>query len=245
MKGLARGAFQVSQDYFPETMAQLAIVNAPSSFTTIWAIMRPWLAKETVAKVSVLGTNYHRALLELVDAENLPESLGGTCTCEDCVPQEGEGKAVEEEGGVAEMGRCAFSSAGPWLFGRKERRERWLKGERDIGLHPEDLERHIAQEEASQAAETSATPEHDGSDDKHTGSVEDETPPTDGSVSEDASAGPSTPEVQSLHQQADKVVVKGENDTETASHPLSTEQSAQLVAEKHPDSRQVMSGLPV
>lgn len=241
MKGLARGAFQVSQDYFPETMSQLAIVNAPSSFTTIWAIMRPWLAKETVAKVSVLGTNYHSALLELVDPENLPESLGGTCTCEDCVPREGEGKAVEEEGGVAEMGRCAFSSAGPWLFGRKERREGWLRGERDIALHPEDLERYLAQEEAK----TIPASEHSGSDDKHTDSVEDETLPTDGSASEEASAGPSTPEVQSLHQQADKVAVKGESDTETTSHPFNTEQSVQLVAEKYPDSRQVAPGLPV
>ncbi|KIP05367.1 hypothetical protein PHLGIDRAFT_43261, partial [Phlebiopsis gigantea 11061_1 CR5-6] len=83
MKHLARGAFQVSQDYFPETMSQLAIVNAPSSFTAIWAVMRPWLAKETVAKVNVLGHNYQSALLELVDKENLPATLGGTCTCED------------------------------------------------------------------------------------------------------------------------------------------------------------------
>ncbi|CAA7261570.1 unnamed protein product [Cyclocybe aegerita] len=77
MKALARMAFQISQDYYPETMGQLAIVNAPSTFTMIWSIMRPWMSKETVDKVDVLGSNYKSVLLDLVDAENLPASLGG------------------------------------------------------------------------------------------------------------------------------------------------------------------------
>ncbi|TFY52587.1 hypothetical protein EVG20_g10489, partial [Dentipellis fragilis] len=38
MKGLVRRSFQISQDYFPETMGQLAIINAPMSFTAIWAV---------------------------------------------------------------------------------------------------------------------------------------------------------------------------------------------------------------
>ncbi|KAI0785250.1 CRAL-TRIO domain-containing protein, partial [Abortiporus biennis] len=109
MKNLARMSFQISQDYFPETMAQLAIVNAPTSFTTIWSFIKPWLAKETQAKVDILGSDYQEVLLDLVDAENLPASLGGKCTC-------------------AEFGGCEKSNAGPWSIGREERRERWLKG---------------------------------------------------------------------------------------------------------------------
>jgi phosphatidylinositol/phosphatidylcholine transfer protein len=38
-------------------------------------------------------------LLEYIDAENLPTSLGGTCTCDT-------------------MGGCSLSSAGPWLDNR-------------------------------------------------------------------------------------------------------------------------------
>lgn len=91
-------------------MAKLAIVNAPMGFSAIWSFMRPWLAKETADKVEILGSNYKSVLLSLVDAENLPESLGGTCTCEG-------------------MGGCRMSNAGPWMDRRKERRERWLKGE--------------------------------------------------------------------------------------------------------------------
>ncbi|TFK40778.1 CRAL-TRIO domain-containing protein [Crucibulum laeve] len=115
MKSLARSSFQISQDYYPETMGQLAIVNAPTSFTAIWAMIRPWLSAETAAKVDILGSNYKNVLLDLVDAENLPSSLGGECTCE-------------------EAGGCHLSGVGPWLDGRvgwgpKAEREREVGAE--------------------------------------------------------------------------------------------------------------------
>lgn len=91
-------------------MSKLAIVNAPMGFSMIWSFMRPWLAKETVEKVDILGSNYKSVLLDLVDPENLPESLGGTCTCDG-------------------LGGCRMSNAGPWMTDRSARRERWLKGE--------------------------------------------------------------------------------------------------------------------
>ncbi|KAJ7288353.1 CRAL-TRIO domain-containing protein [Mycena rebaudengoi] len=99
MKALARSSFQISQDYFPETMGSLAIVNAPSSFTFIWSMIKPWLAKETAEKVDIYGSNYKEVLLELVDVDSLPSTLGGNCKC-------------EGEGG------CHLSGVGPWLEGR-------------------------------------------------------------------------------------------------------------------------------
>ncbi|KAH9936279.1 CRAL-TRIO domain-containing protein [Fomitopsis serialis] len=139
MKNLARDSFQISQDYFPETMAQLAIINAPASFTTIWSFIKPWLAKETLAKIDILGTNYQDVLLEQIAAENLPESLGGTCTC-------------------AEAGGCKLSNAGPWMQHRKIRREKWLRGERTrmgLGMEGEDEDdgvRGIGSDEQTKAA---------------------------------------------------------------------------------------------
>ncbi|KAF9220955.1 CRAL/TRIO domain-containing protein [Gyrodon lividus] len=114
VKSLAQASFQISQDYFPETMGQLAIVNAPSSFTFIWSIMKPWLAKETVEKVDVLGTNYKETLLQLVDAENLPSVLGGSCTC-------------------SHAGGCDLSGAGPWMDERLARVVAVMDGEEADG----------------------------------------------------------------------------------------------------------------
>ena len=93
-------------------MGHLAVINAPYSFAAIWSAVRPWLAKETADKVHILSSDYQSALLELVDEENLPASLGGKCTCDD-------------------KGGCLVSNWGPWMEGRAERRVRWLKGERD------------------------------------------------------------------------------------------------------------------
>ncbi|KAF9267442.1 CRAL/TRIO domain-containing protein [Marasmius fiardii PR-910] len=100
MKGLVQKSFHMSQDYYPETMGSLVVVNAPASFTLIWSIVKPWLAKETAEKTDIWGTDYKERLLELVDADSLPSFLGGNCTCE-------------------EAGGCQYSAAGPWLEGRK------------------------------------------------------------------------------------------------------------------------------
>jgi len=99
MKSLIRESFQISQDYFPEMLGKLAVINAPLTFTAIWNVVKAWLSKETVAKVDILGSDYKDVLLDLIDAENLPRSLGGTCTC-------------------AEAGGCQLSGAGPWQEGR-------------------------------------------------------------------------------------------------------------------------------
>lgn len=81
-------------------MGRLVVINAPSSFAMIWNVIKGWLPKETVAKIDILGSNYKQVLLELVDAESLPATLGGQCTCEG-------------------LGGCELSGVGPWLEGRK------------------------------------------------------------------------------------------------------------------------------
>ncbi|KAI0086546.1 CRAL-TRIO domain-containing protein [Irpex rosettiformis] len=202
MKSLARGAFQVSQDYFPETMSQLAIVNAPSSFTAIWSVMRPWLAKETVEKVNVLGSNFSSYLLNLIEPEALPKSLGGKCTCEEC-GEHHEGKDRPEVGGVegqVEMGKCAFSSAGPWMTGRKERREGWLKGERDIALSHGELQEYSNKSSStSQPLETENSPNIQQQPQERADSV----------TSADDYSGPSTP---ALEQQMSQVSIHRDSD---------------------------------
>jgi len=135
-------------------MGQLIIMNAPTSFTTIWSMIKPWLAPRTLDKISILGTNQpdqHATLLDLVSPENLPVALGGTCTCscsstdatdstnstnstsssrsDSDVDSESESCSGSSNSGGGGSGGCALSNAGPWMDGRAERRARWLRGE--------------------------------------------------------------------------------------------------------------------
>ncbi|KAI0343384.1 CRAL/TRIO domain-containing protein [Trametopsis cervina] len=135
MRNLVRDTLKLTQDYLPETLGTLAVINAPYGFSTIWNAVKAWLSKETQEKVYIFGSDYQAFLLELVDPENLPKSLGGKCTCE-------------------ENGGCEMSYAGPWMEGRTERREKWLKGERERpGLGLEDLEDHHPKSPVEQVVE--------------------------------------------------------------------------------------------
>ncbi|THH01579.1 hypothetical protein EW026_g1160 [Hermanssonia centrifuga] len=220
-------------------MSQLAIVNAPSSFTAIWAAMKPWLAKETIAKVSVLGANYRDALLQLVEAEDLPKSLGGTCTCSDCGAAGDSGKdeaAVEAKGEAAEMGRCVYSSAGPWLVGRKERREAWLRGERKaITLQPGELEMFLnkANEKGDEKDAKDAGENLDGSVDNNAEPPKDQATERHNEDSSDGSSpGPATPSVDAVQQQLDQVVIKDA--------PI--DESVDPANEKYSESRLIQTG---
>ena len=59
----------------------MIIINAPWLFSAIWTIISGFLDEKTAAKISVLGSGYQSEILALVDEENLPISLGGTCDC--------------------------------------------------------------------------------------------------------------------------------------------------------------------
>jgi len=131
-------------------MGQLIIINAPTSFTTVWGMIKPWLAPRTLEKIIIMGANQpdqRATLLDLVSPENLPVALGGTCTCSptdtidasnsssvgsrsdsdsdsDSDSCSGDGSNIGGGGGG-----CALSNAGPWMDGRAIRRARWLRGE--------------------------------------------------------------------------------------------------------------------
>ncbi|GBG58683.1 hypothetical protein CBR_g84 [Chara braunii] len=83
----------IDQDYYPEYLGNMVIINASSAFKTAYSMIRPWLDKRTQKKIEVVGSSYAPRLLELADAESLPDFLGGTCRCE---------------------GGCQLSDAGPW-----------------------------------------------------------------------------------------------------------------------------------
>ena len=77
--GLIQLASKVGSDYYPEIMGQTFIVNAPMLFSGVWAIVKGFIDEKTRKKITIKGSSYQKDLLEIVDAENLPDFLGGKC----------------------------------------------------------------------------------------------------------------------------------------------------------------------
>ncbi len=70
-----------NQEYYPECLGQLFVVNAPFMFTSAWAIIKGFLNEKTRAKISIYGSNFHKDLFEICDPDAIPSFLGGNCEC--------------------------------------------------------------------------------------------------------------------------------------------------------------------
>jgi hypothetical protein len=68
---------RIDQDNYPETLGKTLIINAPSVFKMVWAIVKPMLDARTQAKIEVCPTDYLQVLTQWVDIESIPEYLGG------------------------------------------------------------------------------------------------------------------------------------------------------------------------
>lgn len=81
-KQFIQAVSRIDQDYYPEHLGALYIINAPFIFRTIWAFVKPLLDEGTAVKVQVLGTDYREVLLAAIPAENLLTRFGGTSVVE-------------------------------------------------------------------------------------------------------------------------------------------------------------------
>ncbi|XP_071918590.1 phosphatidylinositol/phosphatidylcholine transfer protein SFH9-like isoform X2 [Coffea arabica] len=86
---------KIDGDNYPETLHQMFIVNAGSGFKLLWNTVKSFLDPRTTSKIHVLGNKFQSRLLEVIDASQLPDFLGGACSC-------------VNEGG------CLRSDRGPW-----------------------------------------------------------------------------------------------------------------------------------
>ena len=96
MMGFIQKLLFVDNSYYPECLGKILVVNSGYVFSGIWRCISPLLPKETVAKISILGSSYQSEVMQLIDKENLPVFLGGDCECE---------------------GGCENADVGPWNDG--------------------------------------------------------------------------------------------------------------------------------
>jgi hypothetical protein len=80
--GYLQQASGISQNYYPERLGRLYIINAPWGFSSVFSVIKKFLDPVTVAKIHVLGGSYQKELLAQVPKENLPSQYGGSCHCE-------------------------------------------------------------------------------------------------------------------------------------------------------------------
>lgn len=74
-------ASSTAQDYYPEILGRMFIVNAPMLFSGAWSTIKGFLDEKTRNKISIVGSKFTPQLLECIDPANLPTFLGGTCDC--------------------------------------------------------------------------------------------------------------------------------------------------------------------
>ncbi|KAK7291510.1 hypothetical protein RIF29_06713 [Crotalaria pallida] len=72
------GILSILQDYYPERLGKLFIVNAPYIFMKVWKIIYPFIDNKTKKKiVFVENKKLKSTLLEDIDESQLPEIYGG------------------------------------------------------------------------------------------------------------------------------------------------------------------------
>lgn len=86
---------KISQNYYPEILHKMFIINTSFIFNMLWSLAKGFIDARTRKKIVIKKEDFLDELMEQIDLDNLPEFLGGNCTC-------------------SEFGGCMLSDAGPW-----------------------------------------------------------------------------------------------------------------------------------
>lgn len=74
---------KIGQDYYPEILGHMFIINVPLFFYGIWNVVKHFVDDKTRKKIHILGSGYKKELFQYVDEKDLPDFLGGKATADD------------------------------------------------------------------------------------------------------------------------------------------------------------------
>ena len=80
LKNFLKYLAKFSQDYYPEMLGKMFIVNAPFAIKVIWNMVKPWLDKKTSEKIEIHNNVPLKRLAEYLDVDKLPTFMGGKST---------------------------------------------------------------------------------------------------------------------------------------------------------------------
>jgi len=95
-KEFVKLAADIAQDYYPEMLGTMFLVNSSMMFSLCWNVVKGFIDTKTRDKIKIEKSHYKEKLLLLVDADSLPTFFGGNCLCSHI------------EGG------CLLADIGPW-----------------------------------------------------------------------------------------------------------------------------------
>mmetsp|Transcript_15460 Transcript_15460/g.23343 ORF Transcript_15460/g.23343 Transcript_15460/m.23343 type:complete len:297 (-) Transcript_15460:81-971(-) len=68
----------MDQNYYPERLATLIVINAPSFATSLYKLVSSAIDPKTASKIKIVGTDYVETLREHMDDSQIPEEYGGS-----------------------------------------------------------------------------------------------------------------------------------------------------------------------
>jgi hypothetical protein len=75
-----KAVIDIDEAFYPETLKNLFVINAPIYFTALWRIVRPWLDELTVQKIQIMGEDFYPTLSKYIADDVLPVEFGGKKT---------------------------------------------------------------------------------------------------------------------------------------------------------------------
>ena len=75
IKGFVKLASDIGQDYYPEMLGKMTILNVGFLFRAVWAMVKSFIDPKTQAKISLLKKPFLDDLLALIDEDKLPNDI--------------------------------------------------------------------------------------------------------------------------------------------------------------------------